>query len=110
MADIYVYNNERVKVLGLDDFTMIMDHVKEYRGSDYDLTIVTNAYRGEIADLESAFENDLLVTMTLRATLAKILVGLGNLQEAEALYRELIEFILASDQHGARHSRPWEAG
>ena len=110
VVDFCLYSNKRVIELGLDGFTMIMDHVSEYRRADYNLTIVTNAYRGEIVDLERAFENDLLVTMTLRATLANILVGVGDLQEAEALYRELVKFYLASDEHGARHSstlRSW---
>ena len=104
VADFLFYNNKRVRELDFEGFTMVMDHVNQYRRADYDLTIVTNAYRGEIVDLECAFENDLLVTMTLRAILANILVGAGDLQEAEALYRELIDFYLASGTHGAKHS------
>lgn len=104
VVDFCLYSNKRVIKLDLDGFTMVMDHVSEYRKTDYDLAIVTNAYRGEIVDLEHAFRNDPLVTATLRAILANILVGAGNLKEAEALYRQLIDFCLASDEHGARHS------
>ena len=104
VVDFCLYSNKRVIKLDLDGFTMVMDHVSEYRRTDYDLTIVTDAYRGEIADLERAFENDPLVTATLRAILANVLVGVGNLHEAEALYRQLIDFCLASDEHGARHA------
>lgn len=104
VADFLFYNNERLRNLNVDGFTMIMDHVSEYRRADYDLAIVTNAYRGEIVDLERAFENNLLVTATLRGTLANILVGVGNLQEAEDLYRELLNFYLTREDFGARHS------
>ncbi len=103
VADIGFYTNKKVKDLNLDGM-MIMDHVSEYRRPEYDIAIVINSYRGEIVDLGRAFENDLLVTATLRAILANILVGLGDLQEAEILYRELVDFCYASDQHGAMHS------
>ena len=102
VADFGFYTNEKVKALSLDG-VMIMDHVSEYRRPEYDITMVINSYRGEIEDLERAFENDLLVTATLRAVLGNILVGLGHLLEAEILYRELVDFYFASDQHGARH-------
>ena len=103
VADFGFYTNEKVKDLSLDGM-MIMDHVGEYRRPEYDIDVVINSYRGEIVDLGRAFDNDLLVTATLRAILANILVGLGHLQDAEILYRELVDFCLASDQHGARHS------
>ena len=104
VVDFCLYFNKKVTDLGLDGFTMIMDHVSEYRRGDYDLTHVMNAYRGEIEDLERAFENDLLVTMTIRATLANILTEVGDLKEAEVLYNEVVKFCLDSDEHGARHS------
>ena len=104
VVDFCLYSNKRIIKLDLDGFTMVMDHVSEYRRPDYDLPTVTNAYRGEIADLDRAFQNDPLVTATLRAILANILVSAGNLHEAEALYRQLIGFCLASAEHGANHA------
>lgn len=103
VSDFGFYTNEKVKDLSLDGM-MIIDHVSEYRRPEYDIDTVIDSYRGEIVDLGRAFENDLLVTATLRATLANILVELGHLQEAEGLYRELVDFCLASDQHNTRHS------
>jgi tetratricopeptide (TPR) repeat protein len=101
VIDIFIYQNKKVIELGLNGFSMIMDHVNEYRQADYDLEVVQTTYKREIKDLTVAFEEDPLVTVTLRATLGNILQGAGKFGEAEELYKELISFFDNSPEHGS---------
>lgn len=103
IVDFCLYRNKTVIDLGLDGYSMVMDHVSEYCTPNYDVTSVKNVYRDEIADLGEAFSHDPLITATLRATLANILAQTGELQEAEDLYRDLIRFFLDSTEHGRNH-------
>ena len=92
VTDMLVYRNKKVKQLGLDGFSMIMDHVNEYRQPNYELTQVQTFYKREIEDLTQMFPDQPLITVTQRATLATILHGAGQLRDAEIVYRELIQF------------------
>ncbi|KAL8676142.1 MAG: hypothetical protein Q9186_007306, partial [Xanthomendoza sp. 1 TL-2023] len=92
ITDMLIYRNQKVKVLGLDGFGMIMDHVNEYRQPNYNMAAVQGFYRREIDDSTRFLPEHPLVTVTPRATLASILHGVGDFRDAEEVYREIIAF------------------
>ncbi|KAI4251527.1 MAG: hypothetical protein LQ352_004797 [Teloschistes flavicans] len=92
ITDMVIYRSQKVKTLRLDGFSMIMDHVNEYRQPDYNISAIQAFYRREIDDLTRWLPEHPLITVTPRAILASVLHGVGNFRDAEEVYRELLVF------------------
>jgi tetratricopeptide (TPR) repeat protein len=104
VVDFDSNRNKRMAQFGLNGFDMIMDHVNEYRKSNYNTDSVLEDYKREILDLTSSFQQQPLVTAGLRATLAAILASSGNSRDAIHEYKKLIEFFDNSAEHGPNHA------
>jgi tetratricopeptide (TPR) repeat protein len=103
VIDYLFQENPVVNALRARNFSMVMDHVNEYRKLDYDINMVQEILTREIRDLNQAFEGQFLLTATLQGILASIFLGLGRMEDAERLYRELVGFFERSPDHGSTH-------
>ncbi|KAL9076812.1 MAG: hypothetical protein Q9161_000797 [Pseudevernia consocians] len=108
VADFLFYNNKRVRELDFEGFTMVMDHVNQYRRADYDLTIVTNAYRGEIVDLDGTHGAKHSSTLGSRIKMGHILQEQGRMKEAGQTFREVLA--TRTDLLGSEHPETLESG
>jgi tetratricopeptide (TPR) repeat protein len=103
VIDYVFQENPVVNALRHRNFSMVMDHVNEYRKPDYDINMVQEILRRELRDLDQAFKGQFLLTATLRGTLASVFLGLERMEDAATMYRELVGFFVGSPDHGLTH-------
>jgi tetratricopeptide (TPR) repeat protein len=107
VIDFDFYPNPAVNELRHQHFSMIMDHTNEYRKPDYDVNVVLRTLQREIRDLDEAFESQFMLTITLRGVLASLYLGAGHTDDAERIYRQLVDFFEQDPDHGSTHSDTW---
>jgi tetratricopeptide (TPR) repeat protein len=106
----YDFNpNSTLNELRHQHFGMIMDHTNEYRRPDYNLKVVLETLQREIRDLDEAFETQFMLTTTMRGVLAGVYLGAGHTDDAERIYRQLVDFFEQDPDHGPTHSDTWSS-
>jgi tetratricopeptide (TPR) repeat protein len=80
-----------------------MDHVNEYRRPEYNTNMVIETLAREIRDIGEVFQEQFLLTVTMREVLGNIYLGAGRVDDAEAVYRELAKWFEESKDHGVLH-------
>lgn len=103
VIDCIFCENTVISSLKKGNFAMLMDHVNEYRGPGYETEVVIETLVREIQNFEETFQEQLLLTSTLRGTLGSIYLGDGRLDDAEKLFRELNRDFEESQDHGVMH-------
>lgn len=109
VTDYDLYPNLAVNELRNQHFSMIMDHTNEYRRPDYDINVVLGTLQREIRDLDEAFESQFMLTTTLRGVLAGVYLGAGHTDDAERIYRQLVDFFEQDPDHGSTHPDTWSS-
>lgn len=107
VIDYDLYPNPVVNDLRKQHFSMIMDHTNEYRRPDYEVNVVLETLQREIRDLDEAFESQFMLTTTLRGVLANVSLGAGHTEDAERIYRQLVDFFEQDPDHGEAHPDTW---
>jgi tetratricopeptide (TPR) repeat protein len=103
VIDYVFFENVAVNSLRKRNFSMLMDHVNEYRRPEYDINVVIETLAREIQNLEEVFQGQFLLTATMRGTLGSIYLGAGKVDDAEKVYRALARCFEKSEDHGVMH-------